>query len=154
MNGLRALPGLLLAASVTLCLFSSCTMTTDQQFVREKIPVDIQRGTPITIKISSLSGNGWNDVGIRCSADTWETLARDSRDITVQLMSSNKDGTRIINVSPGGGKLWPVDSYYYLFAIGGQYGASASVQITFPSAPEGTTHAEVLVLNTPADTGP
>jgi hypothetical protein len=128
-------------------------MTPDQQFVREKTAIEIQSGRPVTIKIRALSGNGWNDVGIRCSPDIWEALARDSSHITVQLISSNKDGTQVINVAPGQGKLWPVESYYYLFAIGGHYGASASVQITFPSAPEGITHAEMLVLNTPADTG-
>jgi hypothetical protein len=41
--------------------------------------------------------------------------------------------------------LWPVDSFYYLFAIGGEYRASASVEITFRSAPEGVTHADSRV---------
>ena len=73
--------------------------------------------------------------------------------IDVRLVSSSKPSTRIINVSPGGPKLWPVESYYYLFEIGGDYRARASVEIRFPGTPEGVTHAEVLVLNTPADTG-
>jgi hypothetical protein len=39
-----------------------------------------------------------------------------------------------------------------LFYIGGNRGAKASVEITFPNAPSGLTHAEIIVGKTPADT--
>ena len=149
----------LVTVSLMVCASSSCTMTPDQQFVREKIPIEIQSGKPVTVEIRSLSGNGWNHVGIRCSPDVWRKLLDGDNSIAVRLTSS-KNGTEIINFSPGGYKfspegykLWPVDSFYYLFEIGGEYRARASVEITFKSAPEGVTHAEMLVLNTPADTG-
>jgi|SRR6266446_6647023 len=143
----------LIAVSVPMCLFSWCMASADAQYVRQQIPIEIQSGRPVTIKIRSLSGNGWNEVGIRCSPDVWKTLMDGKNNVAVHLMASNKDGTRIVNVSPGSHKLWPVDSFYYLFAIGGEYRADATVEITFQSAPEGLTNAEIVVLKTPSDTG-
>lgn len=150
----------LIAVSVMVCLCSQCSMTPDQQYVREKIPIEIQSGKPITVKIHSLSGNGWNEVGIRCSSDVWQALRDGKNSIEVRLTSSSRNGTEVGDVSPGGYnfdprgyKLWPVDSFYYLFRIAGEYRARASVEITFKSAPEGVTHAEVIVLKTPSDTG-
>ena len=144
--------GVLLAIA---CALSSCKMSADTQYVREKIPIEIQSGRPATITISSLSGNGWNDVGIRCSPDVWAQLTRGGANVGVRLTSSDKDGVRISDVSPGsqGHKLWPLDSYYYLFAIDGKYRSSATVELTFAGAPDGRTRAEILVLKTPADTG-
>ncbi len=138
------------AASLSLLC---CTMSPDEQFVREKIPIEIQINKPMTIHIQSLSGNGWNYVGIRCSPDVWQTLARDNNNIVVNLTSSSKGGTKVIDVFPVDRKSWPIKSFHYLFSIGGDYGTSAAVEITFKAAPQGTTHAEVLVLKTPSDTG-
>jgi hypothetical protein len=147
-------PWQFLAVSVMACVLSSCmAQTPDVQFVRQKIPIEIQSGRPVAVKIGSLSGNGWNEVGIRCSADVWKTLMDGKGNVTVRLTYSSKEGTKIINVSPGGHKLWPVDSFYYLFSIGGEYRADAMVEITFPNAPAGVTHAEIIVFKTPADTG-
>jgi hypothetical protein len=143
-----------LAVSMTACVLSSCmAQTPDVQFVRQKIPIEIRSGRPVTIKIDSLSGNGWNEVGLRCSPDVWKMLMDGKDNITVRLTYSGKEGTKIINVSPGGHKLWPVDSFYYLFSIGGEYRADATVEIALPNAPAGITHAEIIVFKTPADTG-
>jgi hypothetical protein len=143
----------LIAVSVMACLFSHCTMTPDQRFIRQKIPMEIQSAKPSTVKIG-LSGNGWNEVGVRCSPQVWAALtSAGSSNITVRLISSNKQGTQIINVSPGTThKLWPIEAYHYLFTIGGEEGANASVEISFPSVPEGLTPVEIIVLKTPIDT--
>jgi hypothetical protein len=144
----------LITALVMACLLSQCTMTPDQQYIREKIPIEIQSGKPLIVNIRSLSGNGWNEVGIRCSPDVWKALMAVTNSVAVRLISSSKTNTSIINVFPGSHRLWPLDSFYYLFSIGGDYRANATVEITFPSAPEGVTQAEIIVLITPADGGP
>ena len=139
-------------AALTAMLSLGCKAEADARFIRQQTPIEIQSGKPITIDIRSLSGNGWNEVGIRCTPDTWQVLGSKNK-VTVRLISSNQEGTEIINVSPGSHKLWPVESFYYLFSIGGEYRATASVEITFKNAPEGVTHAEIIVLKTPSDTG-
>jgi len=139
---------------MTVCTAASCARTPDAMYVREKIPIEVKKGKPTTITIRSLSGNGWNEVGIRCSPDVWKALMVGTNSVAVRIISSSKTNTSIINVAPGSHKLWPLDSFYYLFSIGGDYRASATVEITFPSAPEGVTRAEILVLITPADGGP
>jgi len=137
------------------CVISSCgPMTPDEQYVRQQIPIEIQSGRPATITIGSLSGNGWNEVGIRSSPEVWDALTNGTENITVRLISSsNKNGTQIVNVSPGSHNLWPIESFHYLFAIGGEYRAKASVEVTFPNARPGVMHAEIIVCKTPADTG-
>jgi hypothetical protein len=132
---------------------SACRMTPDEQYVREKIPIEIQQGVPEIIKLGALSGNGRNGVGIRCSPDIWKALSAGPGNFSVRLVSSDKDGTSISNVLPGGHKLWPVDAFYYLFSIGGHYRATAVVEMVFGNAPKGATKAEIIVLKTPADTG-
>lgn len=140
--------------SVLACLFSSCaSQSPDEQFVHQKIPIEIQNGKVVTIEIHALSGNGENDVGIRCSPDVWNALTNGTKSITVRLKSSDKKGTQIGGVSPGSGRRWPIESFHYLFYIGGEYHAKASVEITFPNAPAEATRAEIIVDNTPADTG-
>jgi hypothetical protein len=143
------------AILVLVGLFSwypaSYQMPPDEQYIRQLIPIEIQNGKPVTIEISSLSGNGGNDVGIRCSPDVWQALGGKDN-IAVRLMSSNKQGAKIADLGPADYKLWPVESFYYLFSIGGEYRASASVEITFRGAPEGVTHAKIIVFKTPADT--
>jgi len=143
-----------ITASIMACVFSSCrSQTPDTQFVREKIPIEIQGGKPVTIKISSLSGNGWNEVGIRCSPEVWNALNNGTQSITVRLLSSSKNGTRIEQGSPGRPKLWPIESSHYLFTIDGAYRATAAIEIMFPNAPPGITRAEIVVSKTPSDTG-
>jgi hypothetical protein len=139
--------------AVGIFLPSCGKMPPDVQFVCQKIPIEIQRGKPVIIEIHSLSGNGANHVGIRCSPEVWNVLTNGTNVISVQLKSSNKPNTNIGGISPGGGRLWPIELFHYLFYIGGEYHAKASVEITFPNAPEGTTSAEIIVCKTPADTG-
>jgi hypothetical protein len=134
-------------------VFTSCaSMTPDEQYVRQKIPIVIESGKPVVVELS-LSGTGENQVGIRCSPQVWNTLTNGTEQITVKLKSSSKEGTKIGGISPGSGKRWPIESFHYLFYIYGGYHAKASVEITFPNAPPGVTHAEIIVDKTPSDTG-
>jgi hypothetical protein len=144
----------LAVVSVLVCIVSSCApQPSSERFVRQKIPIEIQSGKPVTVEIHSLSGNGENDVGIRCSPDVWNALTNGTKSITVRLKSSDKKGTQIGGISPGSGRRWPIESFHYLFYIGGEYHAKASVEITFPNAPAEATRAEIIVDKTPADTG-
>ena len=121
--------------------------------MKQEIPIEIDAGKTVRIVIPWLSDNGWNDVGIQCSPEVWEKIARDANNIAVRLVSAGDSDTKIINVAPGGNNLWGIESYHYLFAIGGKYGTGAIVEIVFPSAPVGVTNAKIFVLQTPADTG-
>ncbi len=142
----------LVAACVSVCALPSCTMTPDEHYVRQIIPIKIQSGRPVTVEII-LSGNGANHVGVRCSPQVWSELAKDPKKITVQLRSSTDEHAEIGGIAPGSGKQWPIEAFYYLFYISGDYHAKASVEITFPNAPPGTTPAEIIVCKTPPDTG-
>ena len=138
-------------------ILSSCgTMSPEQQFVRQKIPVEIQRGKPITIEIASLSGNGVNDVGIRCSTEVWNTLTNGSKAVEVRLKSSDRPKAEIGGLDPTSGGtafLGYITNVHYLFYISGERHTKASVEITFTNAPAGITPAEIVVCETPADTG-
>lgn len=148
----------LAAVSVLACIFTSCaSQPPGEQFVRQKIPIEIQRGKTVTIEIHSLSGNGWNDVGIRCSPEVWNVLTNSTKTISVRLKSSNKPDTKVGGIDPSSGGtafLGYIPNVHYLFYIGGRYRAKASVEITFPNAPAEATSAEIIVCKTPADTGP
>jgi hypothetical protein len=148
----------LAAVCVLACICSSCASEPpDVQFVRQRIPVEIQRGKSLTIEIHSLSGNGVNDVGIRCSPEVWNALTNSTKAIEVRLKSSNKPSTQIGGVNPGSSGtafLGYIPNVHYLFYISGEYRAKASVEIAFPNAPAGVTPAEIIVCKTPADTGP
>jgi hypothetical protein len=147
----------LFALIVLFCLAASCASTTPEQYaVRQKIPIEIQADKPVTIEIHSLSGNGANEVGIRCPYEVWNVLTNSSKKITVRLKSSNKPDTQVGGVNPGSGSpyfLGYVPNVHYLFYIGGQFHAKAPVEIIFPNVPPGVTHAEILIGKTPADTG-
>ena len=148
----------LVVVSVLACIISSCaSQTPGERLVRQKTPIEIQSGKTTTVEIHALSGNGPNDVGIRCSPEVWNALTNGTKNITVQLKSSNKNGTKIYGVHPGGtaaGFLYLIPDVHYLFEIGGVYHAKASVEITFPNVPAEATRAEIIVCKTPADTGP
>src|SRR5436305_2013031 len=128
----------LAAVSVLAYLSSGCgPKSPEQQYVRQKIPIQVRRGEPITVEIS-LSGNGPNDVGIQCTSEIWSALTNGTESITVRLKSSSKKNTEVYAVNPGGsaaGFLYLVPNGHYLFEIIGEYNAKASVEITFPNAP-------------------
>ena len=138
-------------------ILSSCgPKQKGEQYVRQRIPIQFQRGKLVTIEISSLSGNGVNDVGIRCSSDVWNMMTNSPKKIEVRLKSSSKQNTKISGVDPassGTAFLGYVQDVHYLFYVSGEYHAKASVEIIFPNVPEGTTNAEIIVCKTPADTG-
>ena len=140
-------------ASISL----SCgPQTPDKKYVRQKIPIEIQGANPVTFEIRSLSGNGPNDVGIRCRSDVWNALTNGTKSITVRIKSSDKGNTEIYAVNPGGsaaGFLYLIPDVHYLFKIAGEYHAKASVEIIFLNTPVGVTPAEIIVCKTPADTG-
>jgi len=139
------------------CLLSSCApLTPEEHFVRQKISIEIHSDKTVTVEIHHLSGYGWNDVGIRCSPEIWNTLTNGTKNFTVKLIASNKNDTKIAGVSLVSGDpyfLGRVPNVHYLFLIGGEYKANATVEITFPNTPTETTHAEIIVGKTPADTG-
>jgi hypothetical protein len=139
------------------CMVSSCvSQSPGERFVRQKIPIKIESGKPVTIEII-LSGNGPNDVGIRCSPEVWNALTNGTKTITARLKSSDIKGAEIYGVHPGGsaaGFLYLISDVRYLFEIYGAYHAKASVEITFPNTPTEATHVEIIVCKTPADTGP
>jgi hypothetical protein len=139
-------------------IFTSCTNRQPGEYVVSKrIPILIQSGSPTTLDIHSLSGNGPNDVGLQCSGELWNLLTNGPHAITIQLVSSSGNDTQVYGINPGGtpaGLLYLVPSIHYLFEAVGQRHASAVVKISFPNAPPGVTQAEIVVSKTPADTGP
>ena len=141
-----------------LCALAACgRMSPEQYAVREIIPVEIQSDKPLTVEIPSLSGNGWNDVGLRCAPEVWKAVTNGARPFSGRLKSSTKPDTEIGGVGLGFGFahfLGSLSDVHYLFHITGKDGAKASVEITFPNAPSGSTHAEILVGKTPIDTKP
>jgi len=145
----------LAAVSVLACIFSSCASHPPDEafFVRQKIPIEIQSGKPVTIEIRTPSPSGESEVGIRCSPEVWNALTNGTGSITVQLISSNKKGIQIARIPPGYDAQCPIKSFYDLFYLYGMYQffPRATVQITFPNAPSGVTHAEIFVCRTPRD---
>jgi hypothetical protein len=132
-------------------------MTPEAQYIRQSIPVEIESGKPITIQIQSLSGNGANDIGIRCSPEVWKVLGKNVEAVTVRLKSSDTPNTEIGGIGPrrgGGAFLGYIPNVNYLFYISGEHGAKASVEITFPDAPPGKSNADIIVGKTPIDTKP
>jgi hypothetical protein len=148
----------LTAALAMMCLASSCgRQSPEGQFVRQKIPVEIRHGVPVRIEISALSGNGVNEVGIRCAPQVWNVLNSGTKAIEVQLKASDKPNTTIGGIDPassGTAFFGYLPNAHYLFYITGEFHAKASVEISFLNAPLGTTRAEIIICNTPADTGP
>jgi len=126
----------LIVVSTLACVFlSRVRMTPDEQFMHQRIPIEIQGGKPAIIEIRSLSGNGWNKVGVRASPEAWNALTNGAPYVTIRLIPSNRNGTQIIDQgSFDRPKLRPIESFHYLFTIGGEYRANASVEITFPIA--------------------
>jgi hypothetical protein len=125
-----------------------------EAYIHQSVPIEIEGGKAVVVEIW-LSGNAPNDVGIRCSPETWQALTNSANGIAVALKSSSKTGTQIYgaDVRFGGGYfLGYVTNVHYLFEISGERHAKASVIITFPTAPPGVTHAEIIVGKTPEDT--
>lgn len=145
-----------LAAALGLaCFSSSCASRPPSEgfFVRQRIPIEIQSGKPVTIQIRVRSPGGQSEVGIRCSPEVWNALTNAPTGIIVQLLSSNAKRARIDRIPPGYGPYNPIKSFYDLFYLNGMYRLfpRATVQITFPNVPPGVTPAEILVCRMPTD---
>jgi hypothetical protein len=133
------------------CIFASCaSQPSGERFVLQKIPIEIQSGKGIEVQMRTTGGN---EVGIRCSPEAWNTLTNSAQSVTARLISSNKKGTFIYDIRPGAGKMWPIESFHYLFQIYGEYRAKALVEITFGNVAPGVTHVELIVCKHPADFG-
>jgi len=156
-NDVMKLACQLASALVLVCTILSCSPhASNEQYVSQKIPIQLQGTNPVAFEIHSLSGSGAQDVGIRCSTEDWSTLTNSARKITVRLKSSDKKGTEIyggpLHSAPG--PLGYMPDVHYLFDVVGQYNAKALVEITFPNALRETTFAQIIVCKTPADGGP
>lgn len=146
----------LLLVSLGIGVACSCAFRSpDDQFIRQVIPVEIQRGKPVEIEIHSLSGNGANCVGIRCAPEVWKVLTNSPKAIEVKLKSSSKPQTEIGGIDPNSnaiGFLGYLTNVHYLFYISGEPRTKATVVIIFPNMPEGAAHMEIIVGKTPVDT--
>lgn len=109
----------------------------------------------MTVELRSLSGNGWNDVTVRCSPETWNSLTNSTNKIAVRLKNFSGPDTSTYGVDPGHAAtfLKYLTNVYYLFKIGGAHHSRATVEITFPNGPEKPVPAEINAGVTPADTG-
>ena len=137
----------LIILSMAACPFSSCN--SPWYCTRQKIPIDIQAGKTETVTIHTT----WcSAVGIRFSPAVWNTLTNGTNTIRVRLNSSNKKGTEIGGVNPGGLGYYGIGDLpntHHLFYINGDYHTKASVEIIFPSAPAEATRAEIIVYRPP-----
>lgn len=147
----------LMAVVVTVTILSSCgNQQPGDRFVRQQIPVEIQKNQPVDVEIHSLSGDP-NDVGIQCPIAVWTALTNNANTGAVRLKASNKPGAQIgaVDVSSGGTSfIGYIPNTHYLFYIRGERGADATVEITFSNAPAGLTAANIVVCKSPAETAP
>lgn len=135
-------------------MISSCSsLPPGESLIRQKIPIEIQSGKPVTIIIHKSSPGGASEVGVRCSPEVWSILTNTTQSISIDLISSRWKKVRIERCSLGNDPLGPITGFHDLFYLRGNYGpfTRATVQITFPNAPPGVTRAEILVCGTPWD---
>src|SRR5437879_5165517 len=137
---LQCLVFLLFIGAVASC----SSLPPGENLIRQKIPIEIQSGKPITIVICKSSSGGASEVGIRCSPEVWNVLTNSTQRISIQLVSSRWKGVTIDRSSLGYEPASPIQSFHDLFYLRGNYQlfSRATVQITFPNAPPGITHAE------------
>ena len=130
-------------------------LTPDEQYVRQNIPIEIHGNHPVVIEIDSLSGNGVNDVGLRCPVELWQSLTQGTDPVSVRLITCSDPSAKIGGVDPGSvgtSFLGYLKDTHYLFYIVGRSGAKASISITFHNPPVSVTPAEIIVCQTPIDT--
>lgn len=135
-----------------------------KRFVQEQIPITVQKDKPTLFQVRVRDGS--NHLGIRCAPEIWLSLTNGGVDqITIQLVSSSKKGTKIYGARPGwplpklqseGGSLAPagfalVPNNHYLCGINGKHRGTATVQITFPGGPDEPTPAQIVVSKLPDD---
>ncbi len=151
----RPLYGLCLIFLI-VCILSSCATgpPTEDDLIREKIPIEIQGSNPVRFVIHARSPGGVAMVGIRCSPEVWNSLTGGTNDIEIELVSSRWNDVKIRREALVRHGSRDTDiSYYDLFSLLGNYQAftKVAVQITFPKAPPGVTHAGILVFRMPTD---
>lgn len=142
-----------LLSAALLCLFVSCD-SNREPYVLQKIPLQVHGNKPLEIKIDSLSGDGLNDVGIRCSAEFWDTVSATSS-VKVSLKSSSGRNVVICDVFPLGkptGLMVYITNVHYLFAIRGERASDATVEVVFTNAPAEPSQVEIIVAKTVTDT--
>jgi hypothetical protein len=138
-----------------LCFCSSCATSPpgESALVLQRIPIEIQSGKPITVEIRVRSSGGQSEVGIRCPPEVWKTLTNGNSGIKVRLLSSNTNRAKIATIPIGYDSYNRIKSMHDLFYLNGMYRLfpRVTVEITFPAAPAGTTHAEILVCRMATD---
>jgi hypothetical protein len=137
---------------LTGCILSSCATrrsTNDISIlIREKVPIEIRGSEPTTVTLHTRSPGGVAPVSIHCSPETWNSLTGGKGDFQIQLVSSRWKRVTIRRESGHGGQ-----GYYCLFSLLDNYQdfTKVKVQITFPKAPPGITHAEIVTFWNPTD---
>src|SRR5580658_3138827 len=118
--------GRLMAILAAMCFFLSCKQQrSGEQFIRQKIPIEIQEGQPVIVEIHSLSGDP-NAIGIRCPIEIWTALTNSAKTITAHIKASSKPGTQIgwiNNASDGTSFIGYIPNTHYLFYVFGEPGA-------------------------------
>ena len=126
-----------------------------EKFVLQRIPVEIRAHKPLTVRVTNLSGNGANDVGVRCSSEEWAQLTNGTRAFTARLRSPTDGQVNIGGIdlfSSGTAFMGRLTNTHYMFYLTGQRGSAATIDVQFPCDEIELVHAEVLMCETPADT--
>lgn len=139
---------------LTGCILSSCatSRSTEEKRigVREKIPIEIQGGRPVTVTLHTRSPGGVAAVAIRCSPEVWKSLTGGNDDFKIQLVSSRWSH---VTIRKEKGDHWATQDYYVLFCLLDNYRPfeKVKVQIVFPNAPPGIIHADIDAFRMPTD---
>src|ERR1041385_9193387 len=84
---------------LTGCVLSSCatgrSIEEKRIGIREKIPIEIQGGRPVTLTLHTRGPGGVAAVSIHCSPEVWKSLTGGNGDFEVQLVSSRWNGVTI-----------------------------------------------------------
>ena len=82
---------------------SSCSMIfPPRDYVREEVPVRFLPNEKVSFQIHSLSGNGVNIVGLRCSPIVWRSLTNGFSRFEVRLIPPTSKGVQVGAVKLGG----------------------------------------------------
>ena len=119
-----------------------------EKFVLQRIPVEIRAHKPLTVRVTNLSGNGANDVGVRCSSEEWAQLTNGTRAFTARLRSPTDGQVNIGGIdlfSSGTAFMGRLTNTHYMFYLTGQSGSAATIDVQFPCDEIELVHAEVLM---------
>jgi len=116
--------------------------------VFQKVPVEIQGNTVLSMKIKHLAGE--HMVGIRCSLETWNKLTNYQNEISVQIKSADNPPAQVFAIEPGRqGTTCDSANCHYFFAISAK--GDVVLEISFRQMPIKAS-AEIIVCKTPEQT--